>query len=150
MMQAGANTTCKSITSLGVDSLLTNQNTAFQSRDSLLTNHSLSWQQHEMIRSLLLSRHFTNHLPCTRQLLAASSDLIRCVCVCDYCSPMSQHCCSIAPVASRMVDRSYSHVFSVQCDTEGGEMVAVTGSSPDLGQWRRSSVIPMVRTAEHR
>ena len=58
-------------------------------------------------------------------------------------------CYSIVTGVSRMVG-SYCHMFSVQCDTEGGEMVAVTGSSPDLGQWRRSSVIPMVRTSEHR
>jgi len=41
---------------------------------------------------------------------------------------------------------SFSHTFNVDCKTQEGEVVALTGSSADLGQWKRGGVIPMART----
>ena len=40
---------------------------------------------------------------------------------------------------------SFPHTFTVTCPTKEGEIVAVTGSSLDLGQWRRHAILPMVR-----
>ena len=48
------------------------------------------------------------------------------------------------------MSRSYHHIFQVEADTVEGELVAVTGSSGELGSWRRSSVVPLVRETEHR
>ena len=35
-----------------------------------------------------------------------------------------------------------------RCETQPGEVVAVTGSSPDLGAWRKASVLPLVQDSE--
>ena len=37
-----------------------------------------------------------------------------------------------------------------EADTVEGELVAVTGSSGELGSWSRSSVVTLVRETEHR
>ena len=43
-----------------------------------------------------------------------------------------------------------SHVFRLHCDTEPGEVLAVTGSSPDLGAWKKPAVLPMVQDSQDR
>ena len=48
------------------------------------------------------------------------------------------------------MSRCYHHIFQVEADTVEGEVVAVTGSSGELGRWRRNSVLPLVRQSEHR
>ena len=48
------------------------------------------------------------------------------------------------------MSRSYHHIFQVEADTVEGELVAVTGSSGELGSWSRSSVVTLVRETEHR
>ena len=43
------------------------------------------------------------------------------------------------------------HVFRVECgagEVGEGEVVAVTGSSPELGAWARTSVLPMLRLGD--
>ena len=43
------------------------------------------------------------------------------------------------------------HVFRVEVgagEVGEGEVVAVTGSSPELGAWARTSVLPMLRTGD--
>ena len=51
---------------------------------------------------------------------------------------------------SEKMSRSYHHMFQVEADTVEGELVAVTGSSGELGRWGRSSVLPLVRESDHR
>ena len=41
-------------------------------------------------------------------------------------------------------------MFQVEADTVEGELVAVTGSSGELGRWGRSSVLPLARDSDHR
>ena len=48
------------------------------------------------------------------------------------------------------MSRCYHHIFQVEADTVEGEVVAVTGSSGELGRWRRNSVLPLVRQSEQR
>ena len=43
------------------------------------------------------------------------------------------------------------HVFRVSLgagEVGEGEVVALTGSSPELGAWARTSVLPMLRTGD--
>ena len=43
------------------------------------------------------------------------------------------------------------HVFRVECgagEVGEGEVVAVTGSSPELGAWARTSVLPMLKLGD--
>ena len=40
------------------------------------------------------------------------------------------------------------HTFMVRCQVQAGECLAVTGSSQDLGRWRKQAVQPMVQDAE--
>ena len=40
------------------------------------------------------------------------------------------------------------HTFRVRCQVAVGESLAVTGSSQDLGRWRKQSVQPMVQDPE--
>jgi len=47
-----------------------------------------------------------------------------------------------------MAEQSY--VFRLRCQTEAGEVLAVTGSSQHLGAWRKSAVLPMVQDSEDR
>jgi len=42
----------------------------------------------------------------------------------------------------------FQHTFMVKAQVEPGEVLAVTGSSLDLGQWKKQGVQPMVQTAE--
>ena len=42
----------------------------------------------------------------------------------------------------------HSHMFRVACETQEGEVLALTGSSPDLGSWRKSAVLPMVQDSQ--
>ena len=35
-----------------------------------------------------------------------------------------------------------------RCQTQPGEVLAVTGSSPDLGSWRKGSVLPLVQDSQ--
>ena len=39
-------------------------------------------------------------------------------------------------------------VLRCRCETQEGEVVAVTGSSPDLGSWRKGSVLPLVQDSQ--
>ncbi len=48
------------------------------------------------------------------------------------------------------MSRCYHHIFQVEADTVEGEVVAVTGSSGELGRWRRNSVVPLVRDSDNR
>ena len=48
------------------------------------------------------------------------------------------------------MSRCFHHIFQVEADTMEGEVVAVTGSSGELGRWRRNSVVPLVRETEDR
>ena len=42
----------------------------------------------------------------------------------------------------------FQHTFMVKAQVEPGEVLAVTGSSLDLGQWKKQGVQPMVQAAE--
>ena len=46
------------------------------------------------------------------------------------------------------MSRCTHHIFRVEADTVEGEVVAVTGSSGELGRWRRNSIIPLVKESE--
>ena len=37
-----------------------------------------------------------------------------------------------------------------RCETQPGEVLAVTGSSQDLGAWRKGSVLPLVQDSQDR
>ena len=39
----------------------------------------------------------------------------------------------------------FSHRFRVRCDTQAGEVVAVTGSCKQLGGWNKLRIVPMTR-----
>ena len=49
---------------------------------------------------------------------------------------------------SNMAQQNY--VFRVRCEVETGEVLAVTGSTQDLGAWRKASVLPMVQDEQDR
>ena len=51
---------------------------------------------------------------------------------------------------SLTMSRCYHHIFQVEADTVEGEVVAVTGSSGELGRWRRNCVVPLVRESDNR
>ena len=57
--------------------------------------------------------------------------------------------CQRSDFSLRMA-QCYHHIFQVEANTVEGEVVAVTGSSGELGRWRRNSVVPLVRESDNR
>ena len=49
-----------------------------------------------------------------------------------------------------MMGEARVEVLRCRCETQPGEVVAVTGSSPDLGDWRKGSVLPLVQDSQDR
>ena len=54
----------------------------------------------------------------------------------------------LARTVCRMTQEN--RLFQVRCETQPGEVLALTGSSCDLGSWRKGGVVPMVQDDEDR
>ena len=48
------------------------------------------------------------------------------------------------------MEKSRVEMLRCRCETQQGELLAVTGSSSDLGAWRKGSVLPLVQDSQDR